>query len=333
MNTIILGATRGMGRALARQMAARGDTLFLLEDEAPPEYVEGFKEAIRQIDRNAKANGWPPVVYYPVDEPCYQGERAIKAAGLQYRWVKEAVPGAKTLCPSKARTDAQKKWSAEYLLPYVDIQVDWIRSDEERRVADEQITSGLYEEYWGCTGPGNTETNAYTRARIGSGFKFKKSGMTGMIYWTYGTMGQGTSEGWHYGTSNGQWNEHIDIPDKIVAISYRSPTDRFSPVPTLAWEGVREGLDDLKYILTLERMIARAKAGGRRAKIAARAAESRLKSILDQVPWGVQSIDWWEAVSGETVRNPQMNKYRWQVSQSIMELAALVSKPSGRNSP
>ncbi len=30
MNTIILGATRGMGRALARQMAARGDTLFLL---------------------------------------------------------------------------------------------------------------------------------------------------------------------------------------------------------------------------------------------------------------------------------------------------------------
>ena len=36
MNTVLLGATRGMGRALARQMAERGDRLFLLgrdEDE------------------------------------------------------------------------------------------------------------------------------------------------------------------------------------------------------------------------------------------------------------------------------------------------------------
>ena len=30
MNIVLLGATRGMGRALARQLAARGDTLFLL---------------------------------------------------------------------------------------------------------------------------------------------------------------------------------------------------------------------------------------------------------------------------------------------------------------
>ena len=34
MNTVILGATRGMGRALARLMAARGDRLFLLGRDA-----------------------------------------------------------------------------------------------------------------------------------------------------------------------------------------------------------------------------------------------------------------------------------------------------------
>src|SRR5690606_15528596 len=30
MNVVLIGATRGMGRALARLLAARGDTLFLL---------------------------------------------------------------------------------------------------------------------------------------------------------------------------------------------------------------------------------------------------------------------------------------------------------------
>lgn len=34
MNTVLLGATKGMGRALARRMAARGDRLFLLGREA-----------------------------------------------------------------------------------------------------------------------------------------------------------------------------------------------------------------------------------------------------------------------------------------------------------
>jgi short-subunit dehydrogenase len=34
MNTVLLGATKGMGRALARRMAARGDRLFLLGRDA-----------------------------------------------------------------------------------------------------------------------------------------------------------------------------------------------------------------------------------------------------------------------------------------------------------
>ena len=36
MNVVILGATKGMGRALARAMAARGDTLFLLGRKTEP---------------------------------------------------------------------------------------------------------------------------------------------------------------------------------------------------------------------------------------------------------------------------------------------------------
>ncbi len=31
MKAVLLGASKGMGRALARRMAARGDRLFLLE--------------------------------------------------------------------------------------------------------------------------------------------------------------------------------------------------------------------------------------------------------------------------------------------------------------
>ena len=229
---------------------SRGDTLFLSEEEAPAEYVRGFKEAARQIYRNAIENGWRGVIFYPVDEPAYQGEATIKAAILQYKWIKEAVPQATTLCPAKPKgfSMANKERLFRQFSPYLDIRTGWIWGPEENELNRRMVKEGVYKEMWGVNGPANTETQAYSRARESSGFKLKKSGMTGITYWTYGYMGQRDGKGGHLGIRDGDWDPHVDIPRKRIAVSYRSPKD-LSRVPTLAWEGVREGLDDLKQVL------------------------------------------------------------------------------------
>lgn len=55
MNIVVLGATRGMGRALARQLAARGDRLFLLARS-----VEDAEKSA--TDLGVRANQAPPAV-------------------------------------------------------------------------------------------------------------------------------------------------------------------------------------------------------------------------------------------------------------------------------
>jgi hypothetical protein len=52
-------------------------------------------------------------------------------------------------------------------------------------------------------------------------------------------------------------------------------------VPTLQWEGHREGVDDFRYIYTLERMAAeRGQAG--------EAALAELDEMLQELPWGLR---------------------------------------------
>ncbi|NIA06077.1 MAG: hypothetical protein GWP14_00310 [Actinobacteria bacterium] len=303
---------------------SRGDTLLLLEDQAPPEFVKGFKDAIKQMWQNARENDWPELIYYPIDEPAYQGERTIKASILQYKWIKEAVPEARTLCPVKPKgfpLDEKEKLFRR-MGPYLDIRTGQLWGTEESKQNQMLIDEGVYQEMWMVLGPANSELNAYVSARDCSGFKLRKTGMTGITYWTYGQMGQNDGKGGKLGIKDGKWDEYIDIPGKFIAVSYRSPRNPIVPVPTLAWEGVREGVDDLKYVATLERLIAQAKKSDvQETKDKAAAAEKMLESIISEIPWTMASIDWWETSETEVLPDTQMNKFRWKICLKIMELS------------
>jgi len=57
------------------------------------------------------------------------------------------------------------------------------------------------------------------------------------------------------------------------------------PVPTCAWEGVREGIDDARYAFTLQELIKEAKASGKPAAIAeADRAQRDLDDVMADVP-------------------------------------------------
>ncbi|NIA06076.1 MAG: hypothetical protein GWP14_00305 [Actinobacteria bacterium] len=304
-------------------------------DKTPPEYIEGYKEGIRQMYRNAKENDWPELIWHVNDEPAYQGMEVIKTAAAEYRWAKEATPEVRTWCVLKSNDEDLIRLFS----PYVDILCNYVSSEEDYLLTTKLLAEGVYKERWGYIGPGNVETDAYESGRLDSGFKFKRTGMTGMFFWGYGFMGQGSTiagPGNHLGAKNGQWDEYIDFPtsrsgaswgSKKIAFSYRSPKDPLEVVPTLAWEGVREGIDDVKYIVTLEGLIAEAKASGsKEARDEALSAQRMLKDMLAAIPWGVTDIDWATAVPVEPLSNEQMSKYRWQIALKIMKLSELLGR-------
>ncbi|HUU93407.1 MAG TPA: hypothetical protein VM238_19620 [Phycisphaerae bacterium] len=103
----------------------------------------------------------------------------------------------------------------------------------------------------------------------------------GLFFWKmtrYGVIGKVE---WYYNLENGKGS--------LVR------TEGKSISPTLDYERSREGIDDLKYILALEKRIAQAKKAGK-AAAQVRAAEALLKQIADSI------IDNWTAYTqgGET---------------------------------
>lgn len=72
--------------------------------------------------------------------------------------------------------------------------------------------------------------------------------------------------------------------------AFPSPDDGITPVPTRHWEAFREGIDDLRYISTLEQEVARVK---RIAPDECAAAERWLRTLRDLMPAAdvVQAID------------------------------------------
>ena len=90
------------------------------------------------------------------------------------------------------------------------------------------------------------------------GFGFWKSGFRTLIPWIYQSS---NGDPWNYldGTSMDFFN--------------RSTPDG-EPIPVAMWEAYREGIDDGRYLYTLERLLAEnAIRGGRAAEIAATAKE------------------------------------------------------------
>ena len=292
-------------------------------DKTPPEYIEAYKEGLRQMARNAKENDWPELIWHINDEPAHQGMEVIKTAAAQYRWAKKATPQVKTWCTIKPKGFSLARQEKIFRLfhPNLDIRAGWFWDAQSSEFHQEMLRKGIYKEMWGQTGPANTATNAYARARGNSGFKLRRSGFSGMVFWMYGNMGQTDGKGGHSGTKGDDWDPYVHIPTRRTALSYRSPRD-LSPVATLAWEGTREGLDDLKYIVTLEGLIAEAKdSDSEKTKAAALSAEEMLKSILRAVPLGVAGPSKWEKIIASVVSNPKMNQYRWRVARRIMKLS------------
>jgi hypothetical protein len=101
---------------------------------------------------------------------------------------------------------------------------------------------------------------------------------------TYGfgvwRMGYSCLIPWHYQAPCGNPFCDFDATYGDWCMAYPGPN---GPIPTQRWEAIREGIDDGRYIYTLEARIAEAKKTGA-MKEAVAAGEALLKEIWEAVP-------------------------------------------------
>ena len=123
-----------------------------------------------------------------------------------------------------------------------------------------------------------------------SGFILEKSGCTGVMPWAY------------MSSSRDPYN---DFDGKDMCIAYPSKEE---PIPTLAWEAIREGVDDVRYLTTLKELIKKQKDTRKVQR-----AKKVISEIMDKISLNVSE-------SLFDLTDKDLQDLRWRIAQEIMRL-------------
>lgn len=216
---------------------------------------EAFERAYADFARAAMAEGdrrdWPDLYFYPWDEP---GGTGLQKAEYLCRTLKSLVPGARTFVTcSDASAKALDRWLDARCYGHL----------TEARLAATRAAGDEPFEYGGVYGG-----SAFT-LRYACGFRFWKTGARAKYMWVYS---------WNKG------NARFDLDNSMRETGAVYPHED-GPLPTPRYEGVREGVDDLRYVHTLTEAIERhRRRNDPQSRGAADAAEGRLRQLLAPIP-------------------------------------------------
>jgi hypothetical protein len=222
--------------------------LHLKNVKMPPQaYFDDITKLVERIEAERKKRGWPEFLYYPLDEPEPSGSPDVVPFVAKLMESIKKVPGVRTYITADPINErGGPPWDPVY--PFIDV---WCNQPFKPDYETIKVQAGPRKdaEYW-CYPNHVCGENDHTRnigARMTYGFGFWRSGYRGLIPWMYQ---------WDRGNP---WN-YLDgeFSDGMVRTA-----DDGSPIPVVTWEVYREGIDDMRYITTLEHWIERAKAAGR----------------------------------------------------------------------
>jgi hypothetical protein len=231
-------------------------------DEQSKRWQQKFIQVMRQIHAEIQKHGVPTVVSIG-DELTNKGADGVKIAGRLARFIWEEMPEVATT------SDMNGYGEVMAMAPYLNVATfnnGWDGIDHHNK-GRQLINRTFIQELQRTTGAIPWFVNAGT-GRFPYGFFFWKMAK-------YGVRGKVE---WYYNLNNEQGS--------VVR------TDGATVYPTLDYERSREGIDDLRYLCTLERLVAEAKKAGRAAAEVAKA-EDLLKSLADAI-----KDDWTMYTSG-----------------------------------
>ncbi len=278
--------------SLYRKYMKAGMGSHLDQIKMPPDaFFKELTAMVQTIESEARRRQWPELLYYPVDEPSTSPDSVafmtrVMAAIRQ-------VPKVRTYITA----DPEHEQFAP-LRPFIDVWCCQPFSLGRTAVLADMKARGV--EYW-CYPNHISGENDHTPtlgARMTYGFGFWQSGYRALIPWIYQ---YDCGDPWNYldGTTQDFFNRTADDG---------------SPIPVTLWEADREGIDDQRYLFTLENTITRAEEAGHKV-VAAKAREiiaglSAAITVQQKYKndglWSAEAFDAW----------------RWALAEQILALQA-----------
>lgn len=207
------------------------------------------RQFVGELERLRKREGWPELLYYPVDEPFY-GEKLDQA--LPHYEAYSKVDGIRTYC-------TVSQVAAQRLAPFLNVRCHATSAHTKYwwpAVYENAMEDG--DEFWWYS---NCTREYPAVMRFKAGFHHWKSRATGQFYWHYRAPGRSAFCDFDAGPG-----DHVTSYPGVDG-----------PVPSIQWECHREGIDDARYAYTLELLLGECK-----DTAVARKASSVIESIREQ---------------------------------------------------
>ncbi len=243
-----------------------------------PKARQAIVGLVRHIRDEAQRHGWPKLYFYPIDEPGNnKTENRMRFAENVLDFVHE-VPGCQTATTVGAG-DIQR------LGDRVDVRIYAYGSCNRAKVLPEAQQGHPFWFYEN----GMFYGHSTIASRGLTGFEFLRSGAEVATAWGFDCTTANPYNDFDGGHRD--WNVMFPGVD--------------GPTPTIYWELCREGVDDCRYVATLEKQIALAKERGQNQ--AAHRAERVLEPLLDP--------------DAAPIDHPlAFNRYRWRVAREVLAL-------------
>ena len=154
--------------------------------------------------------------------------------------------------------------------------------------------------------------------RYGAGFLFWKTGAKGEVSWTFCRPHEDV-----FNDFDGSRQNAAEPKEQATSYPHLLKPNDWSTyqgaIPTIAWESLREGVDDYRYLHTLTKLIAQAQESPK-ATVRQQAAKTQetLQALVEGMPWA-------NPMGGVAFETKRMQQMRRAVAQLTMDLQAAMA--------
>ena len=288
-------AVRGFTDVIARfldEPISKEGNLFMYPEKLTPAYKKLFGDCIRAINKRAEKYN-VRIYWYQFDElGCHGYEKIFRYATEMFKVVKDAGGYTAVTCGDDDFT--------KMVAPYLDMRVYAISAAKDRKTLnrihkDTQKHKAGFFSYTGCV-----YENHYSN-RYNAGFNMYIGNWEGRYFWNLSSR------------RNNVWND-FDHSAKDSVMIY--PGKDGEIIPTLQLETMRQGIDDFRYLVTVDELAAKAlKSGRAEVREAGKKVQEELLRLKKEMPFFFNN-DW-------DVRN--FDRYRWRVATMGEYLQSLLA--------